>query len=556
MPVLQKFGSALRDLGRLQEILRIFAVHGFGFLIDRLQLQNYLPSRERVCRMDPKTAAPVRLRLMLSALGPVFIKFGQMLSQRPDMLPAGYLGELSKLQDQVPPFAFPEVKKLLEEELGGPLEKLFLRFDPQPLAAASMGQVHRAVTRNHRVVAVKIQRPGLEKILHSDLEILRLLARLWENLGGEDFPRHPVDFVDEFDRLMRAELDFRREGRHMERFQANFQPRPGFRFPRVEWGLSSTRILTLEYISGFKLTELPDSVTISQRKKLAQRLIDGYIHMALEDRFFHADPHPGNFLLDAGGRIAFLDVGQVGRLDRETVLGFTDMLMALVERDTDAVVEAYLRLGSMSEDGSRRQLKRDVEIFLEQYYDLNLDQISFGRSLEELVGIAVKYRIELPPDFIALAKTFLGAESLARSLDPSLNLVAAAQPVARKLLRRRFDPKHVTETLWKQGRSLGRFFTGLPEQLHELLHKLQRGRLKMEFEHKGLEEIQHSLDRASNRLSFSLIVASLIVGSSLLLVSRVGPHWRDFSILGLVGYSAAGLLGLWLLLAILRSGRL
>lgn len=557
MPSLAKIGSTLRDLNRLREILQVFAGHGFGFLIDQLHLSAYLPSRKRTCKLEEdKASVPLRIRRMLSELGPVFVKLGQVLSQRPDLLPAEYIAELSKLQDQVPPFAGGLFHSALQEALEKPAEEVFKSIDPVPIAAASIAQVHRAVTLDRREVAVKIQRPGLKKILDADIEILRLLARLWENLSGEDLPRRPVEFVNEFERLLREELDFQVEARHLERFQAHFKHRPKYRFPKIYWDLTTPRCLTLEYIHGPKLTTLPKTLSAAKKETLAQTLIDGYIFMALEDRFFHADPHPGNLLLDSQDRLVFLDAGQVGRLDSETVAAFTDMLLALVDQDTEAVVDAYLRLGTVDEGVDLRSLKKDVGVFLEQYYDLPVEKISFGRSLQDLITLSLKYRIQLPADFVVLAKTFLGAEGLARQLHPKLNLVQAAQPTAKRILRRRLEPGHLLQVLGRKARDLSRFLLGLPDQLRDLLAKLQVGHLKIEFEHKGLEEFQHSVERSSNRLSFALIVAALIIASSLLMISHIGPAWGGFSLLGLFGYLISGIFGLLLLIAILRSGKM
>jgi len=372
----------------------------------------------------------------------------------------------------------------------------------------------------------------------------------------QELPRRPVEFVDEFERLMREELDFSVEGLHVDRLRRNFQKRPAYRFPLVFWVMTTSRCLTQEYIRGRKLTELPKNLTVREKDRLAQILIDAYILMALEDRFFHADPHPGNLLLDAEERLAFLDAGQVGRLDTETMSAFTDMLLALVNQDTDGVVDAYLGLGAAEDALDRRQLKREVAFFLEQYYDLPVEKLSFGKSLQALVAIALKYKIQLPADFVVLAKTFLGAEGLARQLNPKLNLVESARPTAERILRRRYKPEQIYREARRRLIGLGKFFLNLPVQMKDLLNKLQHGTLKIEFEHKGLEDLEHHLERASNRFAFSVIVAALIIGSSLLVLSRTGPSWSGIPLLGLFGYLLAGVLGIWLIIAILRSGRL
>jgi ubiquinone biosynthesis protein len=557
MTRLPNIANAVQDLNRLGEILTILTKHGFGFFIDRLHLEAYLPAKGRVARQKKiKASVPTRVRIMLEELGPTFVKMGQVLSMRPDILPPDFIKELSKLQDRVAPFTEPSAESVVQDALGGPVSKLYKSFSKTPLAAASMAQVHEAVTKDNKKVVVKVQRPGLKRVVESDLEILRFLARAWENLGDVELPRKPVEFVDEFEQLMTAELDFMTEARHLERLTKNFKKRSGYHFAKVYWSLTASRCLTLEYIEGRPLNDLAKNMSVAAKNKLAQSLFDAYIYMTLEDRFFHADPHGGNFILTVDNKLAFLDAGQIGRLDTETVAAFTDMLLALVNKDSDDLVDAYLRLGTADEGVDRRMLKRDTGIFLEQYYDLPVERISFGKALQDLIGLSMKYRITLPPDFVILAKTFLGVEGMARKLNPKLNLVEAAQPTAEVILRRRYEPEQMARMLYGQMQDLWRFLKGLPNQLQDLLGKLQHGRLKIEFEHKGLEELQHKLDRAGNRLSFSMVIAALIVGSSLILASQIGPQWGGFSILGLIGFLLAGMFGFLLIIAILRSGRM
>ncbi len=531
--------------------------HGFGFLIDRLQLDGYISARVRRSKKQKFRASPAeRVRMMLEELGPTFIKLGQALSMRPDIVPEEYIIELSKLQDRVAPFSEAGVVRILNEELGAASSRLFKRFDKNPMAAASMAQVHRAVTKEGRQVVLKLQRPGLKKIVTADMEILRLLAKAWEKFGREELPRRPVEFVDEFENIISEELDFLVEARHLERFQANFKSRPDYGFPKVYWEFSTSRCLCLEYVAGRKISDLGKALPQPERDKLAQRLFNAYILMTLEDRFFHADPHSGNFILDSEGKLIIIDAGQVGRLDTETEAAFTDMLLALINRDIDTLVEAYLRLGTADDSVDRRLLKKDISIFLEQYYDLPIEKISFGKALQNLIMLSLKHRIKLPPDFVILAKTFLGAEGIGRRLNPDLNLIQAARPTAEAILRQRYNPRRLAREFIRKSREMQRFLIDLPAQTQELLNKIIHGRLKMVFEHKGLEGLQHNLDRASNRLSFAMVVAALIVGSALILASQIGPQWGGFSLLGLIGFLLAGFFGIVLIIAILRSGRM
>jgi len=535
--------------------MMVLTRHGFGFLIDRLQLDGYISARiRRPKKQKFRTSPAVRVRMLLEELGPTFIKLGQALSMRPDIVPEEYIMELSKLQDRVPPFPEADVVRILHEELGAASSRLFKRFDKNPMAAASMAQVHRAITQDGRQVVLKLQRPGLKKIVTADMEILRLLAKAWEKFGGEELPRRPIEFVDEFENIIREELDFLVEARHLERFRANFKSRPEYGFPKVYWEFSTSRCLCLEYVAGRKISDLGKALPQPERDKLAQQLFNAYILMTLKDRFFHADPHSGNFILDSEGKLIIIDAGQVGRLDTETEAAFTDMLLALIDQDIDTLVEAYLRLGTADDGVDRRLLKKDISIFLEQYYDLSIEKISFGKALQNLIMLSLKHRIKLPADFVILAKTFLGAEGICRRLNPELNVIQTARPTAEAILRQRYDPRRLAREFVRKSRELRRFLIALPAQTQDLLDKIIHGRLKIVFEHKGLEGLQHNLDRASNRLSFALVVAALIVGSALILTSQIGPQWSGFSLLGLVGFLLAGFFGVLLIISILRSG--
>ncbi len=557
MSALGGLGSAFKDINRLREILTVLARHGFGFLIDRLQLDDYISARIRLPKKRKFRASPAeRVRMMLEELGPTFVKLGQALSMRPDIVPEDYIIELSKLQDRVPSFSEANVERVIREELGEAGAKLFKRFDKKPMAAASIAQVHRAVTKEGGQVVLKLQRPGLKKIVIADLEILRLLAKAWEKFGGEELPRRPIEFVDEFENIIREELDFLVEARHLERFQANFKSRPDYGFPKVYWKHSTSRCLCLEYVAGRKFFVPDKPLSRPKREQLAQRLFNAYILMTLEDRFFHADPHTGNFILDSEGKIIIIDAGQVGRLDTETEAAFTDMLLALNNQDIDTLVEAYLRLGTADDSVDRRLLKKDISIFLEQYYDLPIEKISFGKALQNLIMLSIRHHIKLPPDFVILAKTFLGVEGICRRLNPNLNLIQAARPTAEAILRQRYNPRRLAREFVRKSRELQRFLLDLPGQTQDLLNKIIHGRLKIVFEHKGLEDLQHNLDRAGNRLSFAMVVAALIIGSALILTSQIGPQWGGFSLLGLIGFLLAGFFGIVLIIAILRSGRM
>jgi ubiquinone biosynthesis protein len=493
----------------------------------------------------------------LEELGPTFIKLGQVLSTRPDLIPSKFTEEFSKLQDQVPAFSYDEIEAQIKSELGKSIKELFSIFDKKPVAAASLSQVHKAKLSNGRIVAVKIQRPQIENIIEADLAILFNLAKFLEKrlLGIRLY--QPVEIIEEFARIIKRELDFIQEGHNIDKFQANFKDSQTVHVPRVYWRLTTSRILTMEFIDGTKISEIAKIKNSEfDRKKIAQRGIDAVLKQIFEDGFFHGDPHPGNIFVLKNNIIVLLDCGMVGYIDEETMNNMADLLIAVVAKDTNKIIKAFEEMDIISEEMNLKELRIDIREFVNKYYGVPLKQLEIGKIGEEVLEVMIRHQIKVPSDLVLLIKALVTIEAIGRDLDPEFDMVGHVKPFVKSLIKKRYSPSQV----WKKGTDFLtdsiRLFWSLPEEFRWLVRKLKRGELNIGFQHKGLEKLINSIDKASNRFSFSIIIAALIIGSSLIIQSDKGPLLFDFPILGILGFLVAAILGLGLVTSILRSGKL
>lgn len=498
-----------------------------------------------------------RIRLILEELGPTFIKMGQIASTRPDLIPAEVLIELEKLQDDVPPFPFEEVERIIKEELGGSIDTLFKEFQETPLAAASIGQVHYAVLKSNERVAVKIQRPNIYKVIQTDLEILQDLVQLAvQRLDWAS--RYPLtEIVEEFSKSLQAELNYTIEARNTERVSKQFESDATVHIPKVFWDLSSQKILTLEFMEGIKLNNVNtlDSLGIN-RKILAERFVHSIFHQILIEGFFHGDPHPGNILAQPGEVIIFLDFGMVGRLTEEMKTHIATLIIAMMRKNTEGVIKAVTRMGLIPEDIDMKQLTKDVDDLKEKYLDVPLSQVSLGESINDLFSIAYQHRIQIPVDLTLLGKTLLTMEGTVEMLDPEISVMNIAEPFGRKLLKERLRPKKVAENAANYLFEYGEILTQLPKHIQDLTSTIKKGKLRMEVTVPELEQFLKKLDRISSRLSFSIVLLSfsiimvgLIIGSALNKQSTLLWNIPATEI----GFIIAILMFLWLLFSIFKK---
>jgi ubiquinone biosynthesis protein len=549
-----------RNLRRLTQIINVFVKHGFGYLAVQLRLGKILSLRRRfgVAGKEPQAVTiPERIRLAFEELGPTFIKLGQILSSRPDLVPPPFAEEFKRLQDKVPPFPFGQVKETVERELGALIEANFSSFSEIPDAAASIAQVHRAILPDGEAVIVKVQRPQIAKTIEEDMLLLQGLAQLLDRHVTEIRPYNPIGIVSEFSRSIQRELDFTIEATNLERFRQNFKGTPSVVIPQVFWKLSTPRLLTLERLDGIPI----DEVEHIQRKgydprELARTLVDAYLIQIFEHGLFHADAHPGNILVLEGGKVGLLDFGIVGRIRPEMMEINASIFLALVNRDYSRLAEEILKLGQVTDESQIQAFREDLIDWIEPRYGKDLAHIGVGRVVSEAIQIAYRYRIRLPSDLVLLAKTIGEIEAISRLLDPHLTLLEILKPHAEKFMRRKKSPQNILSRILSSGEEYRELAEELPSQVRQALRKVLHGQLRVEFSHVGLEHLSREMDRSSNRISFSLIISAIIVGSSLIINLGRGPLIYGFSALGIIGFFIAGLLGLWLAIAILRSGRL
>lgn len=555
-------GRTYRHLNRYQRILRVLFKYGFNDLVDRLHIDQYLESGLQMINRKPreqlaKLSRPERLRLVFEELGPTFIKLGQLLSTRPDLIPAEYLDELAKLQDDIPPFAVEEVNKIIFEELGRLPGEVFLYFDEKPLAAASIGQVHRARMDNGTEVVLKIQRPGIENEIAVDLEILNHIAGLMEQYLEEVQGHQPIAIVEEFARSLSREIDFSIELANIQRFGRQFEKNPAVHVPQVYPELSSDRLLVMEYVVGIKSSNVEElrekgyDLTI-----IAERGANLVMEQVFVHGFFHGDPHPGNVFILPDNVVCFIDFGQMGRLSLKDREDFTDLVLDMVAGNEEKVVSGVLKLTEQLGEVDHERLTWDLGNLMDVYLYRQLGDLEAAKILQDLLDLVTRHKLSLKPGFYLMMKALSTVEGLGLMLDPKLELITLAKPFMRKIRMARLQPGRIAEEIADTGTSYLHLLRDLPDDIRSIVHQLRGGRMRLEFEHRGMKALGESLDRVSNRISFAIVLAALIVGSSLIVLSDIPPRWHSIPVIGLIGFVVAGFMGFWLLLSIIRHGRM
>jgi ubiquinone biosynthesis protein len=550
-----------RDLRRYRQILGILVRYGFGDVLGRIRATYRVRSHRRTAENNGNQIAALstaeRLRLAFEELGPTFIKFGQILSCRPDLLPPEFIKQMSKLQDCVPPFPYGEAKAVVEAELGHPLSELFQSIDDEPVAAASLAQVYCATLETGDEVAVKVQRPGIDTVIDTDIRVLYELAGLAERHRADLRLYEPTRIVDEFARTIRRELDFAREGRSIDRFRQYFQGDGTVHIPRVYWDHTAPRVLTTEYLKGIKIsdTEQIDGAGLD-RKKIAINGANLTLKEIFHHRFFHADPHPGNLFVLDNNVIAPVDFGMTGTIDEETADHLRALISAIMTKDVDDLIDILLEVGMSEEHVDRKALKADLTDLIDRYYGVSLKDISIKTAIDEQMAIIRKYRLKPPGDLIMMGRALLLSEGVARMLYPQFNIVEHARPYTRRILTGGLDPRRELKEIARATRDGIRLAKRMPADMSMILSKVRKDEIVFGVQHRGLEHFTTELDRSSNRLSFAVVIAALIVGSSIIFQTGAGPALFGYPLLGLAGFLLTSILGIWLLVGIIRSGRL
>ncbi len=551
--------GAARDLGRLKEIAAVLIRHGFGDAVRRLGLADALAraghalNHEHVAdlaRLDP----PVQVRLAMQELGPAFVKLGQILAGRADLFGPEWIAEFAQLHSRVPAVPFDELRAQLREDLGGEPEAVFARFDPEPLAAASIAQVHRAALHDGTEVVVKVRRPGIRTVIEADLRLLERLAALAETELPQLQPYRPRELVREFGRSLQRELNLATECRNAERIAANLAALPFVHIPTVVWAHTGERVNVQEYVGGVPGEDLERVAREGlDRTLLARRGAQAVLKMIVEDGFFHADPHPGNVFYLPGNRLAFIDFGMVGRLSARRREELLQLLLGLVQREPQPVADVLLDWAGDTNGAQLAQLESEIEAFVDQYHGTPLAQLELGQMLADVTTILREHRLALPSDLALLIKAFISLEGMGRGLDPSFHMAGEAMPILRQVVRARYRPRELGRRAWAGLRRLLGSAGQLPQDLSRVLRRLRHGHLRLDIELAHLKRVGDQIDRAANRLALALVIAALIVGSSIVMTVSGGPTLFGLPAFGLLGFGGAVIGGLWLLRSIWRS---
>ncbi|MDI3480884.1 MAG: ubiquinone biosynthesis protein [Tepidanaerobacteraceae bacterium] len=549
------FYTRYRNIRRVREIANVFIKHGFGLIMDRIGLFEYLPLRKKRTMSDyNKTPVAVRVRMVLEELGPTFIKLGQMLSTRKDIIPGDILVELEKLQDEVKPFSTDEARSIISKELSRPLEEVFETFSEEPIASASISQVYKAKLISGEDVVVKVKRPNIEETVSEDLEIILDLAAFLEHRFEWARMYGLVELAEEFSDSLIKEMDFSREGRNAERFKKYFEDSKEVYIPEIFWEFTTSRVLTQEYVSGIKVTDVEalGRAQISS-EKVAKNLATCYIKQILSFGLFHADPHPGNIIILNGGKIGLLDFGMVGALRETLKKQGMRLVIATAERDADTVCEVLLDMGISRKTVNLEELKSDVEYVMSKYCDVSFNEIKIGQVLTQMLEMARKYQIKVPSELALLAKTLITLEGILATLAPNLSIIEIAEPYVKEALRQSYSIKALKTNIYNSLNRIRAYGWGLPRHSMKIMEMIERGEIQLTLKHEKLDRLISRLDIISNRLAFSIIVASLIMGSSLM-ADQSRRLFLKIPVAEL-GFLIAGFMGFWLLISIMRSGR-
>lgn len=560
--------KTVRTFARLRVIAQVLSKHGFRHFVERLQLARYLPSLDWLRRgrpseeveVDPLVAIGNRLVRVCEELGPTFVKLGQMASTRPDLLPPQILTALERLQDQVSPFPPEQARRIFHKDTGRTVEQTFRDFTETPLASGSIGQVHRAVTTDGQDVVVKIRRPGIEHLVQLDIYVLQWMAERAESLFPEMRPYRPRMLVEEFAQSIRTELDFVNEAAATARFHEAFRDDPHITTPQVRWDLTGTSTLTLEFMGGLRFREVTANgeTTACDRKALALHLSECFLRQFFEMGLFHADPHPGNILIRPPDGVVLFDFGMVGKIDDQLVGRMVIGIVAALNREVDVVIDVLADTGALSRETDRTLLSRDLQSLLDKYYGLPLKRMDAATVFRELIEVVRRNDVTLPRDFVALFRSLATVSGVVLQLDADLNIVSLIQPRLSALIRDRLAPNRLLRMAGVSVWHLVNIFRDAPRFVRDLMRGVTRGDFQINIRHENLDYLAGEIDRSSNRLAFSVLVAALIMGSSMLLSMEADVPMMGIPIryLGFLGYALAFIMTGWLVIAILRSGKL
>ena len=545
----------VRDINRFNQILLVLFEEGFDLLLSKINLRQYLPIAKRFKpKKDSELKHEVRLRKTLERLGPTFIKFGQLLSVRPDLVPREYSKELEKLQDSVPEFHFSEARGIVEKEFGKSIEKLFLHFEKKPIASASISQVHKAILKNGDKVAVKVQRPNVKHMMETDIEIMFYFANLLERHVEKLRMFKPVKIVNEFKEWTDKELDFRLEARNAKRFGQNFRGSKTIHIPKVYDELTSEKVLTLEFIEGVELHNIKE---IKRRKLDFNQIIkngfDAIMTQVFVHGIFHADPHPGNMIIMRNNIVAFVDFGIVGYFDEKLKNSCIDLLYGIVEQDEELIMETLVSMGMESDNIDYEQLKSDIGFIIQPLQHASIKEIKVSSVLEEILDIALRHKLRVPASFVLFGKTIITLEGVAIEYDPNFKLVETTKPFIEHLIAKRTNPLYIWKNFVHNMHKYRKFAEEFPEKAERALDRIQKGTIKVDIEDTDIKKLALEIDRSSNRVAYGLLIAALLITSAILIQIPKGPLVLGIPFLSFFSFLFASALVFVLFFSIIRE---
>ncbi|MDD5321053.1 MAG: AarF/UbiB family protein [Methylococcales bacterium] len=551
--------NAARDLGRVHDIASVLIRYGFGSFVRGLGVGSALERAGKVLHWEHteeyiKLDTPQRIRRALEDLGPTFIKLGQILATRVDLFPPQFITEFEKLQDQAPPVPFEDLLPQIEEDIGGSIDDIFSEVDRQPLAAASIAQVHKAALKDGTQVILKIRRPGLRKIIEADLRLLQRIVDIAESESPEIRRFHPKEVLRQFNQSLRRELDLAGECRNAERVAANLADDLNIIIPKVYWQWTGERLNVQEYIQGIQGRDLESMEKMGLDKKLlADRGTKAVMKMIMEDGFFHADPHPGNVFYLPDNRLAFIDFGMVGRLTEERRDQVVSLLYGMINHAPTKVAE-ILEDWSDNIYTDEQALIVEIEAFVDQYSSLSLKDLSLTAMLSDLMALLRDHKLILPPDLALLIKAYITLDGLGRYLNPDFNTLVFAAPYIQEIMLERYRPEAIAKRGWRNLISVADLMASLPKDLRKLLRASRKGAFQVDITVRHLDRYVNTIDNAISRLTMGMVTAALIIGSSIIMTVTGGPELFGLPAFGFLGYTFATLGGIWLLLSIWKSG--
>ena len=552
-----KIIKEVRDINRFREILAVLFEEGFDFVVDKIREKHSIPlTRKLKQRLDEKRSHPMekRLRLTLERLGPTFIKFGQMLSVRPDLIPKSYIKELEKLQDSVPSFPFEQVQQTIRHEFRKDIKDIFKEFDQKPIASASISQVHKAVLKDGSTVAVKIQRPDVDRLIETDIEIMKYIASLLESHFPAIRKYEPLNVVNEFAKWTLKELDFRREAANCHLFEHNFKNIPTVKIPAVYENLISNKALVFEFIDGVELHNIEE---LRKRKidlgRVMKNGFDAALTQVFIHGFFHADPHPGNILVMPDCSIALVDFGIVGHFDDRLKEKSISLFYGVIENDADMIVDTLVEICDSSSEVDKRELKYEVRLILDPLQSRAIKDIKISHILESVMDIALNFGLKMPLSFVLFGKTIVTLEGIALEYDPDFRIVDASKPFVEKLMKERTSPQYIAKSIIKSAFRFRKLLEVIPEETERVLRKIEKGTIKVDIPDSSIRKLSVEIDRSSNRVSYAMIIAALLIVGAILMQLNKGPIIFQMPILSFLSFIGAGILAIILFFSIIKE---